>query len=46
MTEKKKLGYSSPVSLVCEMQTESVLCASTGIDDLNVKDAQDWGWED
>jgi hypothetical protein len=41
-----KCGYECPVVVVCEMQTESTLCASTGINDLTVKESQDWGWED
>ena len=38
--------YSAPLAQVTELTSASVLCASTGIDDLTVKDAQDWGWEE
>jgi hypothetical protein len=41
-----KCGYECPVVVVCEMQTEAMLCASTELEDLVVKDTQDWGWED
>jgi hypothetical protein len=46
MTEQKKSGYECPAISVCQIYTEAVLCASTGIDDLEVKDTQDWGWEE
>ena len=46
MTEQNMLGYERPAISVCHIYTEAVLCASTGIDDLEVKDTQDWGWEE
>ena len=46
MLKLNNCGYESPAIAVCDLQTESVLCASTAIEDLTVKDTQDWGWED
>jgi hypothetical protein len=46
MTELKKMGYETPASIICELQNESVICISSGIDDLKVKDTQEWGWEE
>lgn len=46
MNNQNKRGYESPIAIVCQLQTEAILCASTGIDDLKVKDTQDWGWEE
>ena len=46
MTEQKKSGYECPAISVCQIDTAAVLGASTGIDDLEVKDTHDWGWEE
>ena len=43
---QKMPEYSTPLAQVTELVSESVLCTSTGIDDLTVKDPYDWGWEE